>query len=111
MGTDEPAGQVGPAPLVQGPAQVDRGGAGGREEGEDLVEAAIEGLPVRIVETPEPEDQPVGRGHPDRRGAAHGEPANRARHLLGARQAQPALVVGQGGLVEEDQRPALEPHR
>jgi hypothetical protein len=48
------------------------------------------------------ERQAVSRRQPDRRRAAHGEPADRAGYFLGAREAQPALVVGQGGLVEEE---------
>ena len=57
------------------------------------------------------ERQSVRGGQPDRGRSPHGERADRLRHLLRSLTAQPLLPVGQGALVQDQQRAVVEAKR
>ncbi len=76
---------------------------GGFDADADLARAA---LPAVYGER-----EAIGGGEPDRGRSAHGQRADRVRHLLGVLAAQPPLLVGQCALVEDQQRAVDESQR
>jgi hypothetical protein len=96
-----------PAPLGERPAQVDRGRPGGREEGQNRFEAAVEERRLGgLAKIAQAEHQAIRRRHPDRRGTADRQPPDGVGHLLGTLADEPDLLARQAGLIEQ-----LEPQR
>ena len=83
-----------------------RGRSSGRQQFPGLVEPLA--VPLLLVTRLETDDQPIGRGDPDGRGAANREPADGPGHILGLAAVEPGLLPGQPGLIEQLE-PALAP--
>ena len=96
---------------VDGPAQVDRGGPGG-PQGRRRAAQRLETLRQRAGGAGAGrQDQAVGRGEADRRGAPHPQRADRVGDLLPRGAPERPDLLGKPGLIEQAERSVLPPQR